>query len=131
MQLTGSDTGNDARNRILVCDDDRHVARLIQVNLERQGYDVTLAYDGEEAIECLRDGEFDRAVVDLMMPRINGYEVLEWIRTHEKTENLWVAMVTGNADGWRGSKEIPYRADLYVEKPFNPSELLKESDRPA
>lgn len=109
--------------RALVCDDERHIARLLQIHLERRGYAVTCAYDGQEAVELLEREHFDRVLVDLMMPYKDGYEVLEWIRTHEATKDTWVALMTANADEWKAWTDRPYRADAYLSKPFNPAEL--------
>ncbi|MGV3618456.1 MAG: response regulator [Fimbriimonas sp.] len=109
--------------KALVCDDERHIARLLQVQLERRGYAVTCAYDGNEAVEMLQREHFDRVLVDLMMPYRDGYEVLQWIRTHDETKDTWVALMTANADELRTWTDMPYQADAYLSKPFNPAEL--------
>jgi DNA-binding response OmpR family regulator len=109
--------------RILVCDDERAITRLLQVYFERRGYVVECAYDGEQALEMLEREHFDRVVVDLMMPYKDGYEVLEWIRTHDTTKDTWVALMTANADEWKQWTDMPYRADLYLAKPFSPKDL--------
>jgi two-component system alkaline phosphatase synthesis response regulator PhoP len=110
--------------RVLVADDERHIARLIQVNLERQGYAVACVADGQEAIELLKRETFARAVLDLKMPHVDGYQVLKWIRTHENTKDMWVAMMTANADEWDRRDEAPFKVDRYIMKPFNPGDLL-------
>ena len=110
--------------RVLVVDDERHIVRLIQVNLERQGYDVTCAFDGRQAIGLLERQRFDRAVVDFMMPYLDGYEVLKWIRTHPETAGMWVALMSAQADAMREDASMEYRADLYVSKPFDPSGIF-------
>jgi two-component system alkaline phosphatase synthesis response regulator PhoP/two-component system response regulator VicR len=83
--------------RILVCDDERHIVRLIQVNLERQGHRVTSAYGGREAIELLSQQEFDVAVLDPHMPEVNGYDVRDWIVAHDETMHMEVIMLDGKA----------------------------------
>jgi len=110
--------------RFLVADDERHITRLLQVNLERQGYSVTSVHDGRQAIAAFESGEFDKVVLDHMMPYVDGYEVLAWIRQHEKT-HTWVALMSAQADQMRDDDTLPYRADLYVNKPFNPGEFLR------
>ena len=64
----------------LVCDDDPHIARLVQVNLEHYGYSVVTAFDGQQAKDRLAEREFDVAVLDLVMPRADGVEVIEYLR---------------------------------------------------
>lgn len=104
-------------------DDERHITRLVQANMERQGWAVTVAYDGKEAIECLERERFDRAILDLVMPGVDGYEVLEWIRTREAGKGMWVTVMTTNVEeAIRRTEAFP--ADLYVSKPFDPRELM-------
>jgi len=109
--------------RILVVDDERHVVRLIQVNLERQGYEVIPAYNGKEGLEQIRLRKPDVVVLDVMMPYMDGFEVLKVIRRNPETENLPVIVLTGR----EGHKDV-YQghlcgADVYLTKPFNPMEL--------
>lgn len=117
--------------RVLVCDDERHVARLLQVNLERQGHTVACAFDGDEAIRLIESAEsfdlpaFDKVVLDAMMPQRDGYEVLTWIRTRERTRDAWVAMMIPRAQDRELWERQPYRADLYVTKPFSPADLFR------
>ena len=111
--------------RVLVADDERHLVRLIQVHLQRQGYEVTCAFDGREAIARLERQPFDRAILDLMMPYVGGQEVLEWIRTHEATRGMWVALMTAQAEAMRDDPTLRHRADLYVPKPFDPADVLR------
>jgi len=109
---------------VLVCHGERHVSRLIQVNLERQGRTVVCAYDGEESIKLLESAEttaFHRVVLDAMLPKRGGYKVLKWIRTHAATEHLWVAVMIPSAQERELWDQRPYRANLYIPKPFNPN----------
>jgi two-component system, OmpR family, alkaline phosphatase synthesis response regulator PhoP len=110
--------------RILVADDERHILRLLQVNLERQGHAVICVEDGREAIAQLEQNTFDLAVIDLMMPQIDGYQVLQWIRTNEATMSMHVVLMTSNADELERRQDLPYRADRYIKKPFNPKEIF-------
>ncbi|MEZ0325146.1 MAG: response regulator [Fimbriimonas sp.] len=71
--------------RILVCDDERHIVRLLSVILERQGHQVTCAYGGREAIGLLEKQRFDLAILDPKMPDVDGYQVRDWIMAHEET----------------------------------------------
>jgi two-component system alkaline phosphatase synthesis response regulator PhoP/two-component system response regulator VicR len=110
--------------RVLVCDDERHIVRLIQVNLERQGYTVSTAFDGKEGLEKIRSEKPDLVVLDVMMPYMDGFEVLKTIRREPETENLPVIMLTAKAQDKDVFEGYHYGADMYLTKPFNPMELV-------
>lgn len=112
-----------APKKVLVCDDDRHIARLLQVNLERFGHHVTCAYDGREAIAKLEQEEFTHAIVDLIMPYFDGWQVLIWIRTHIQTEHMWVGIMTAQMVDMDADFRAKYRycPDRLIPKPFNPA----------
>ena len=110
--------------RILTCDDEKHIVRLIQVNLERQGYEVITAYNGKECLEKVHSEHPDLVVLDVMMPEMSGFEVLEALKSNPETERIPVIMLTARAQdadvlrGWQGGVEC------YLTKPFNPMELI-------
>lgn len=110
--------------KILVCDDERHIVRLIQVNLERQGYAVTTAFDGKEGLEKVRSEKPDLVVLDVMMPYMDGFEVLKTMRKEPDTETLPVIMLTAKAQDKDVFEGYHYGADMYLTKPFNPMELV-------
>jgi two-component system alkaline phosphatase synthesis response regulator PhoP len=110
--------------KILVCDDERHIVRLIQVNLERQGYTVVTAFDGKEGLEKIRAEKPNLVVLDVMMPYMDGFEVLKNIRKEPETESLPVIMLTAKAQDKDVFEGYHYGADMYLTKPFNPMELV-------
>lgn len=110
--------------KILVCDDERHIVRLIQVNLERQGYTVVTAYDGKEGLEKIKAEQPSLVVLDVMMPYMDGFEVLKSLRREPETENLPVIMLTAKAQDKDVFEGYHYGADMYLTKPFNPMELV-------
>jgi two-component system alkaline phosphatase synthesis response regulator PhoP/two-component system response regulator VicR len=110
--------------KVLVCDDERHIVRLIQVNLERQGYNVVTAFDGKEGLEKIRSERPNLVVLDVMMPYMDGFEVLKTIRREPETENLPVIMLTAKAQDKDVFEGYHYGADMYLTKPFNPMELV-------
>lgn len=110
--------------KVLVCDDERHIVRLIQVNLERQGYQVVTAFDGKEGLEKIRSEKPNLVVLDVMMPYMDGFEVLKSIRREPETENLPVIMLTAKAQDKDVFEGYHYGADMYLTKPFNPMELV-------
>jgi two-component system, OmpR family, alkaline phosphatase synthesis response regulator PhoP len=105
--------------KVLVCDDERHIVRLIQVNLERQGYTVVTAFDGKEGLEKIRSEKPNLVVLDVMMPYMDGFEVLKTIRREPETENLPVIMLTAKAQDKDVFEGYHYGADMYLTKPFN------------
>ncbi len=110
--------------KILTCDDEKHIVRLIQVNLERQGYDVITAYNGAECLEKVASDRPDLIVLDVMMPEMTGFEVLEALKKNPDTAEIPVIMLTARAQdadvlrGWQSGVEC------YLTKPFNPMELI-------
>jgi len=109
--------------KVLVCDDERHIVRLIQVNLERQGYQVVTAFDGKEGLEKIQSEKPNLVVLDVMMPYMD-FEVLKSIRREPETENLPVIMLTAKAQDKDVFEGYHYGADMYLTKPFNPMELV-------
>ncbi|HRJ26442.1 MAG TPA: response regulator [Fimbriimonadaceae bacterium] len=110
--------------KILVCDDERNIVRLIQVNLERQGYNVVTAYDGKEGLEKIKAEKPDLVVLDVMMPYMDGFEVLKSLRREPETESIPVIMLTAKAQDKDVFEGYHYGADMYLTKPFNPVELM-------
>ena len=110
--------------KILAVDDERHIVRLIQVNLERAGYQVVTAFNGIEALQMVENEQPDMVVLDIMMPYMDGFEVLKNLRQSALTRELPVILLTARAQdadvfrGWQMS------CDCYLTKPFNPTELL-------
>ena len=110
--------------KILVCDDERSIVRLIQVNLERQGWQVVTAYDGKEGLEKIMSEQPDICVLDVMMPYMDGFEVLKNLRREPSTQKLPVVMLTAKAQDKDVFEGYHYGADVYLTKPFNPMELV-------
>lgn len=117
-------TTDTRRKKILTCDDEKNIVRLIQVNLERQGFDVVTAYNGRECLERVAEDRPDLIVLDLMMPEMTGFEVLEKLKANPDTEDIPVIMLTARTQdqdvlrGWQAGVEC------YLTKPFNPIELI-------
>ena len=111
-------------HKILVVDDEPHIVRLIQVNLEKQGYTVITASNGKEALDSTDNDRPDLVVLDVMMPEMDGMEALKRLKENSVTHDIPVILLTAKAqdadvfEGWKSG------ADLYLTKPFNPSELL-------
>lgn len=110
--------------RILAVDDEPNIVRLIQVNLERHGYQVETANNGVQALEKIRANRPDLIVSDVMMPEMDGFELLTTIRKDAALQDLPVIMLTAKAQDKNVLEGYQRGADMYLTKPFNPAELL-------
>jgi two-component system phosphate regulon response regulator PhoB len=108
---------------LLVADDDEDILTLVQLRLSRSGYEVVVARDGEEALRLAREKLPDLAVLDWMMPKASGVEVLRAIRADESTSNIPVILLTARASESDIQEGLEAGADDYIAKPFSPQEL--------
>ena len=106
--------------RILVVDDERLLVKGIKFNLENEGYAVDVGYDGEEAVDLARGGNYDLIILDLMMPKKDGLEACQEIRSFSTVPIIMLTARSENADLLMGFES---GADDYVTKPFNILEL--------
>jgi two-component system, OmpR family, alkaline phosphatase synthesis response regulator PhoP len=111
--------------RILAVDDEPNIVRLIQVNLERHGYQVETANNGAQALAKIRENRPDLLVSDVMMPEMDGFELLSTIRRDPSLSDLPVIMLTAKAQDANVMEGYSRGADMYLTKPFNPAELLQ------
>jgi DNA-binding response OmpR family regulator len=107
--------------RILVVDDERRMVGFIRLNLEQDGFEVIEAYNGTEALDRLRDSLPDLILLDVMMPDIDGFDVL---RTVREVSQVPVIMLTAKGEEEDKVKGLELGADDYVTKPFSPRELV-------
>lgn len=109
----------------MVADDERDIAGLLALNLEMAGYEVHAAHDGQAALEAIQRELPDFVLLDVMMPRMDGFEVLRRLKADPETCDIPVIMLTakaGDADVWRGWEA---GASYYVTKPFDLEEVLR------
>jgi diguanylate cyclase (GGDEF)-like protein len=109
---------------VLVVDDDPDVARFVEVNLRSAGYDVTVAGDGERALEVAVELRPDLVLLDVMMPKIDGFEVAQRLRRDPRTSSSSIIMLTAKALSADKVLGLSSGADDYIIKPFDPVELL-------
>ncbi len=105
---------------ILIVEDELPINQLIYVNLSDEGYSCTCAYDGNEAAAFIEKNDYDLILLDIMLPEINGYELLDYIRPLG-TPVIFITAKTDLSDRIRGLK---LGADDYISKPFQVGELL-------
>lgn len=115
--------------RILVCDDDPVILRLLQVNLELEGYDVLLANHGEEAFEVAHAQLPDLIILDIMMPRMDGYQTVAALKANESTKQIPVVFLSAKAQASDIERGKEQGVADYLTKPFDPSDLLDVVER--
>jgi DNA-binding response OmpR family regulator len=109
--------------RVLVADDDNDILLLVTTRLRRDGFEVTAARDGDEALALAREQRPRVAVLDIGMPGLDGLEVLAAIRADEHLRDVRVLLLTAKAQESDVRRGYAAGADAYVRKPFSPSEL--------
>ena len=114
--------------KIMVVDDEMHLARILQFTLEHEGYDVVTAFDGKEALDTLEKEVPDLVILDLMLPIVDGYKICNIIKTGDRFRDIPVIILSARDFG-REELDEPLNADLLMEKPFNTEHLLNEISR--
>jgi DNA-binding response OmpR family regulator len=108
---------------VLVAEDDDDIRALVVYRLERSGYEVVQAQDGEEALRLAAECDPDLAILDVMMPKLDGYEVTRRLRQDDATSRLPVILLTARTQDSDVSQGFAAGADDYIRKPFSPDEL--------
>ena len=109
--------------RVLVADDEPHLLRLVKFRLEREGYEVLTATDGESALKVAREERPDLCVLDVMMPKRSGFDVLRELRSDDGFAGMKVIMLTARAQDRDVDVGFSLGADDNITKPFSPQEL--------
>ncbi len=107
--------------KILLVDDEKTLVKVLRFNLEKEGYEVCCAYDGETALSLQEKEQPDLIILDLMLPKVNGFDVCKKIR---KTQSVPIIMLTAKTEDIDKILGLELGADDYLTKPFNPRELL-------
>jgi CheY-like chemotaxis protein len=110
---------------VLVVDDDPVILRLLQVNFEMEGHSVLTASDGAEGLQRVRECRPDVVVADIMMPNVDGLQMLEQIRADAATRDLPVVLLSAKAQSYEIDRGLEAGADDYVTKPFDPLDLVE------
>ena len=117
------------QKRILICDDDPAILRVLQVNLEVEGYETLLAHHGEEALKVAQDEHPDLVILDIMMPRMDGYQTCEAIKSNPATKDIPVVFLSAKAQDSDIEKGKTYEVVDYLTKPFDPDTLIEVVER--
>ncbi|MEG0020383.1 MAG: response regulator transcription factor [Oscillospiraceae bacterium] len=109
------------REKILIVDDDRNICELLRLYLEKEGYETFLAHDGETAVQMHSEKDFDLVLLDVMMPRVDGWEACRRIRAKKETP---IIMLTAKGETFDKVLGLELGADDYIVKPFDTKEVV-------
>ena len=107
----------------LVVDDDKLLLRLVQLNLDKMGIEVLMAEDGQEAIRQATEERPDVILLDIMMPQMDGYEVMRRLKSEKKTRDIPIVMLTAKSNPGDRQRSQEMGAVAYITKPFRLEEL--------
>jgi DNA-binding response OmpR family regulator len=120
--LTGVSQG---LGRVLVVDDDEVIRQLIAVNLQLEGFDVETAVDGQDCLDRVSEIDPDVITLDVMMPRLDGWETAIQLRRSPNTAHIKVVLITARAQEDDKAHGAQVGADAYLTKPFDPNEMIR------
>ena len=124
MQSSGLGAMRPAR--VLVVDDERHIARFLEFVLKKAGYAVAVAHDGEAALAQAKVFNPDAILLDLVMPKLSGLEVLRHLRADPRFAHVFIAILSARSFEERAKEVLTAGANLNCEKPVAPSTLLSQ-----
>lgn len=113
-----------SRGRILVVDDEIYIVHILDFSLGMEGYEVITALDGEEALEKAMDCKPDLIVLDIMMPKMDGYETCKALKSDETTKDIPVILLSAKGRNVDMQTGYDVGADEYITKPFSPRKLV-------
>lgn len=113
-----------AKKKILIVDDETDMVEMIKMRLEAADYQIAAAYDGQEALDKVKSDRPDLIILDLMLPKIDGYKVCRMLKFDEKYKNIPIVMFTARAQENDRKLGQEVGADAYITKPFEPAVLM-------
>lgn len=116
--------GAAVSKKVLIVDDEPNIVAALEFLLEKHGYQVRVAANGEEALEQLDAFAPDLVLLDVMVPRLSGYEICQRMRAEPRWRNIKIVMLSARGREVEISKGMSLGADLYVTKPFSSAELV-------
>jgi DNA-binding response OmpR family regulator len=112
--------------KVLIADDEQNIVISLEFLLKREGFEVLVANDGEAALQMVAEHHPDLVLLDVMMPRRNGYEVCQRMRARPDWRDIRIVMLSAKGRDVEVSKGVSLGADLYVTKPFSNAELVAQ-----
>ena len=110
--------------KVLIADDEKNIVISLEFLLKREGFEVLVAGDGEAALQMVAEHHPDLVLLDVMMPKRNGYEVCQRMRERPEWQSIKIVMLSAKGRDVEVSKGVSLGADLYVTKPFSNAELV-------
>jgi DNA-binding response OmpR family regulator len=112
--------------KVLIADDEENIVISLEFLLKREGFEVLVASDGEAALQMVAEHRPDLVLLDVMMPKRNGYEVCQRMREHPEWRGIKIIMLSAKGRDVEVTKGVSLGADLYVTKPFSNAELVAQ-----
>ncbi|MFA4967486.1 MAG: response regulator [Candidatus Margulisiibacteriota bacterium] len=112
--------------KILIVDDEEDIVAALSIRLKALGYDIIMAYDGMTALSKAREEKPDLILLDIMLPKLDGYKVCRILKFDEKFRHIPIIMVTAKGAESNIKMGAEVGADAYITKPFSPDELMKK-----
>ncbi len=116
---------SDKKLRILLVDDEPSIIKMVGKRLEVEGFEVMVAMDGQEALDKAQSIEPDLVVLDLMLPRLNGYEVCAMLKRDSRYQKIPIIMLSARSQEKDEKEALACGANVYLKKPFNSKELVE------
>ncbi len=116
--------GNKTSQKVLVVDDEEPILELLKYNLEKQGYEVRIASNGNEAVEIAKKFHPDLVLLDIMMPKMDGVETCRLLRANPDLQNTFIVFLTARAEEYSEIAAFDVGADDYILKPIKPRALM-------
>lgn len=113
-------------SKILIADDEQNIVISLEFLMKREGFEVSIAQDGEEAINKIRSEMPDLVLLDVMMPKRNGFEVCQEVKADPALQSIRVLMLTAKGRDTEVTKGLALGADAYMTKPFSTKELVEK-----
>jgi len=112
------------KKKILIVDDEEVIRKFLKIHLDKLGYEVKEAVDGEQAIEQIWKDDFDLLICDILMPKKDGWEVIKEVKSNPKTKDIPVIVLTAKNEDTDMFKGYDLGANYYMTKPFSKAQLL-------
>ena len=114
------------KKKILIADDEQNIVISLEFLMKREGYEVTIANDGEEAVQRIREDRPDLVLLDVMMPKKSGFDVCQEVRADASLGAVRILMLTAKGRDTEVTKGLALGADAYMTKPFSTKELVEK-----
>jgi len=112
--------------QILVCEDESNILTSISFIVKKEGFELLTAEDGEQALRLAREKKPDLMLLDVMMPKMTGYEVCQILKNNEETKDIYIVMLTAKGQEADEKEGMKAGANEYIKKPFSPRQMTEK-----